>query len=98
MHDFASEDTGLKYKQRGFIGFGAMTLIIGGLALAGLLVYGWQSGQDLPLWPAIAVVLVNVVGAAKIVVDTKKARQQQPTTASSEAKAAAGKRSKRLGK
>ena len=62
-------------KERGNASFGVMTLIVGALALAGLLAYGWRSGQPLPLWPAIAVALVNIVAAVKIVLDIKKARR-----------------------
>lgn len=62
--------------QTGKINAGSLTLIIGGVALAGLLAYGWRSGEELPLWPALAVVAVNLVGAAKIAMDTKKARKQ----------------------
>lgn len=72
-------------KERGNASFGVMTLIVGALALVGLLVYGWRSGQDLPLWPAIAVILVNIAAAVKIVLDIKKARQQ-PKPASNEGK------------
>lgn len=61
--------------------FGAMTLLIGGLALAGLLLYGWQSGQELPLWPAIAVALVNLFAAVRIVLNIRKAKQR-PTAGS----------------
>lgn len=66
----------MKSKERGYISFAVMTLLIGGLALAGLLVYGWKSGQELPVWPAIAVALVNVAASIKIVLDVKKARKQ----------------------
>lgn len=62
----------MKYRESGFINFGSMTLIVGGLALAGLLVYGWASGQGLPLWPAVLVILVNIVASIKIILDTKK--------------------------
>ncbi len=61
-------------RQRGFISFGAMTLLVGGCALAGLLIYGWSTGQELPLWPALAVVAVNVGATIKIALDTKRAR------------------------
>lgn len=64
-------------RQNGFVNFGIMTLLVGGLALAGLLIYGAQSGHELPLWPALAVALVNLVAAGKIVFDIKKTRQQQ---------------------
>ena len=70
------EDIELSRKERGNASFGIMTLIVGALALVGLLVYGWRSGQELPVWPALAVVLVNVAAAIKIVLDLKKARQQ----------------------
>jgi len=64
----------LKRKQQGFINFGTMTLIVGGLALIGLLFYSAQSGHELPLWPAVVVILVNIVAAGKILLDTKKAK------------------------
>ncbi|HEX5801868.1 MAG TPA: hypothetical protein VFY24_02500 [Azospira sp.] len=72
----------MKRKETGFINFGAMTLLVGGLALAGLLLYGWQSGQELPLWPAIAVVLVNLFAAVRIVLNIRKAKQQRATAGS----------------
>lgn len=55
----------------GVLSFGSMTLIFGGLALAGLLFWGWQTGQSLPLWPALLVAGVNVFGAVKLVLETK---------------------------
>ena len=45
------------------LSFGSMSLIVGGLALAGLLFWGWKTGQALPLWPALLVMGVNVFGA-----------------------------------
>ncbi len=67
----------MNFRQLGFINFGSMTLLVGGLALAGLLLYGLTSGHDLPFWPAMAVVLVNLVGAGKLVYDTRQARMQK---------------------
>lgn len=61
------------------MGAGIMALLVGGVALAGLLVYGLKSGQELPLWPAIAVALVNLVAAAKVFLDVRKARQHMQT-------------------
>ena len=69
-------------KQNGFVSFGTMTLLVCGLAFVGLLIYGMTSGQDLPLWPAIAVALVNVIAAAKIIMNVRKARSQQQAPAS----------------
>lgn len=59
---------------KGVLSFGSMTLLVGGLALAGLLLWGWKTGQELPLWPALLVAAVNVVGAIRLVVETR-ARQ-----------------------
>lgn len=67
----------MNFRQDGFINGSVIVLLIGGLMLGGLLVYGAKSGQELPFWPAIAVAVVNLVAAAKIVIDTKKARRQQ---------------------
>lgn len=66
----------MRFRQGGFISFGTMTLLIGGLALVGLLVYGAKTGQELPLWPALTVVLLNLFAAGKIVFDVKKKRQR----------------------
>lgn len=66
----------MNIRQHGFVSFGIMTLLVGGCALAGLLLYGWRTGQELPLWPALAVVGVNVAAALKIAIDAKKARQR----------------------
>jgi len=70
----------LKFKQSGFINFGSMTLLVGGLALAWLLAYGLMSGHELPLWPAVAVALVNLVGAGKLIYDVRQTRKQATTT------------------
>jgi len=56
---------------KGKFSFGSMTLLVGGLALFALLAWGWLSGQSLPLWPALLVAGVNVVGAIKLLQETK---------------------------
>jgi len=61
-----------------------MSILVGGLAFFGLLLYGMKSGHELPLWPAIAVALVNIVAAGKIIFDVNKAKklkQQQQANA-----------------
>ena len=65
-------------KQDVFINASMITLMIAGLALGGLLLYGATSGHEIPIWPAIAVTVVNLVAAAKVVVDVKKSKRQQP--------------------
>jgi len=63
-----------------FFSFTALSVLIGGLAIIGLLLYGWLSGQSLPFWPAMLVVGVNVVLAVKLVLEVKarKAGGAQP--------------------
>ncbi|HQY07975.1 MAG: hypothetical protein IPG57_22875 [Burkholderiales bacterium] len=56
------------------LSFGSMTLLVGALGLALLLLWGWQSGQELPLWPALLVAGVNVFGALRLLQETR-ARQ-----------------------
>ena len=58
----------------GVLSFGSMSLIVGGLALAGLLYWGWRTEQDIPLLPALLVAAVNLYGAIKLVADVKAKR------------------------
>jgi len=70
----------LNCRQEGFIDSGVLIILIGGLALGGLFIHSLSTGQDLPVWPAVAVILVNLIGAAKIVIgvmNAKKLRQEQ---------------------
>lgn len=67
----------MHHKQDGFINGGVITLLVGGLAIGGLLLYGSVTGQELPVWPAILVGAVNLVAAGKIFMDVKKAKQQR---------------------
>jgi hypothetical protein len=60
--------------KRGVLSFGSMTLLVGGLALAGLLLWGWKTGQELPLWPALLVAAVNVFGAVRLVMEKRALR------------------------
>lgn len=71
------KDSELNFKQRGFVSFGTMTLLVGGTALGGLLLYGAKSGHELPLWPAILVALVNLAAAGKLVLETREKKRLQ---------------------
>ena len=62
----------MHHKQDGFINGGVITLLIGGLAIGGLLLYGSVTGQELPVWPAVVVGIVNLVAAGKVFMDVKK--------------------------
>jgi hypothetical protein len=67
-----------KHLQRGALNGGVIALLIGALALAALFVYSAVSGYELPFWPAMAVVAVNVVAAGRLawtVIQAKKQRQ-----------------------
>lgn len=86
----------MKRRELGFANFATMTLVVGGLALGGLLAWGWTSGQELPLGPAIAVALVNLYAAIKIVLDMRKARQAPPPAP--EAKTATTQKSPKRGR
>jgi hypothetical protein len=55
-----------KQKQRGALQAGGITLLIGGAALAGWLIYSATSGYELPFWPAMAVIGVNLVAAGRL--------------------------------
>lgn len=65
---------------KGILSFGSMTLLVGGLSLFALLLWGWLSGHPLPLWPALLVAAVNVVGAVRLLQETK-ARQASASIA-----------------
>ena len=56
---------------KNFFSFTALSVLIGGLAIIGLLLYGWLTGQSLPFWPAMLVVAVNVVLAVKLILEIK---------------------------
>ncbi|MDD2844328.1 MAG: hypothetical protein PHT57_05180 [Rhodoferax sp.] len=67
-----------KHLQRGALNGGVIALLIGALALGALFVYSAVSGYELPFWPAMAVVAVNVVAAGRLawtVIQAKKQRQ-----------------------
>jgi len=66
-----------KHLQRGAFNGGVIALLIGALALGALLVYAAVSGYELPFWPAMAVIAVNVVAAGRLawgVIQAKKRR------------------------
>lgn len=58
----------------GWFSFTSLSQVVGALALVGLLLYGWSTGQQLPLWPAVLVVGVNVVLAVRLVLEIKARR------------------------
>lgn len=73
-------------KYTGMLSFGSMTLAVGGVALFALLAWGWASGQQLPLWPALLVAGVNIFGAFKLVQETKAKRAAEQAAAATQNK------------
>lgn len=52
-------------------------MLISAVLIGGMFVHSYSSGQDLPLLPAIAVIVVNLLAAAKLVLDVRARRQRQ---------------------
>ena len=67
-----------KHLQRGAVNGATVTMLIAALLLGGLLVSSAVSGYELPFWPAMAVIAVNVVAAGRLawtVIQAKKQRE-----------------------
>ena len=77
----------MKHKQHGLIKGDVIGILIGGIALGGLLVYGSVSGQPLPVWPAVLVALVNVAAAVNVFMGVRKAKQQRQAKPPADAQA-----------
>lgn len=54
-------------------------MLISGALIGGMFVHSYSSGEDLPLLPAIAVIVVNLLAAGKLVLDVRARRQRQGT-------------------
>ncbi|MHB1198166.1 MAG: hypothetical protein ACYCZ6_01125 [Polaromonas sp.] len=67
----------MHHAQKGFINGDAIALLVGGMALGGLLVYSALSGYELPLWPALAVIAINLAAAGRIAWKIYKAKKRQ---------------------
>lgn len=65
-----------KHMQRGALSGEGIALLIGGLVLGGLLVYSAVSGYELPFWPALAVIAVNLVAAGRMLWMKLKAKKR----------------------
>lgn len=48
--------------QQGAVAGGMIFILIGGLMIGWLLFDSYTTGKELPLWPAVAVILVNLLG------------------------------------
>lgn len=66
-----------KHLQRGAVNGAVITMLIGALVLGGLLVSSAVSGYELPFWPAMAVIAVNVVAAGRLAWTVIRAKKQR---------------------
>jgi len=66
----------MKFFQRGAIRGDIVTLLIAGLALVGLLAYAALSGVELPLWPSLAVMAVNLFAAGRLAWTVLKSKKR----------------------
>jgi hypothetical protein len=66
-----------KHLQRGALNGAVLTMLIAALVLGGLLVSSAVSGYELPFWPAMAVIAVNVVAAGRLAWITVQAKKQR---------------------
>lgn len=67
----------MNFRESGFINSSMITILIGGLALGGLFIHASATDQELPLLPAIAVAVVNLLAAGKIILDVRARKQRQ---------------------
>lgn len=67
----------MKAVQRGFLNGGMLVILISGVLIGALFIHSYATGQELPLWPAVAVICVNLFGVWKIVGEVR-ARRQMP--------------------
>ena len=68
----------LKAQEKGFITGAGWVILVAGLALVALLYHGITTGQELPIGPAIAVILVNLFAAWKLYAETRARRRGPP--------------------
>lgn len=66
-----------KHLQRGALNGGVIAMLIGALALAALLIYSASSGHELPFWPAMAVIAVNLVAAGRLLWTVIRAKKKR---------------------
>lgn len=65
----------MKSSQRGVVNGGVLVVLIGGLMIGGLFIHSYSTEQELPLWPALAVIGVNLYGAWRIFSETRARRR-----------------------
>lgn len=69
--------------KRGLLRGDILGLLLAAVLLGGLLLYGAISGMELPFWPSVMVILVNLFAAGRIVMRIHRQRQQNAGTSHS---------------
>lgn len=67
----------MKSLQRGAFDPGMAIILISGLILGGLFVHSYATGEELPIWPAIAVICVNLFGVWRTLKEVQARRRRQ---------------------
>lgn len=65
----------MKLAQHGFINGGMLVVLIGGVMIGGLFLHSYTTGKELPLWPALAVIGVNLFGVWKMLGEARARRR-----------------------
>lgn len=65
----------MKAGQRGFLNGGMLVILVSGVLIGVLFIHSYATGQELPLWPAVAVICVNLFGVWKIIGEVRARRQ-----------------------
>lgn len=65
----------MKFLQRGAIDPGMAIILISGLILGALFVHSYTTGEQLPIWPALAVICVNLAGVWRTLKDVQARRR-----------------------
>ncbi len=67
----------MKAVQRGFLNGGMLVILVSGVMIGGLFIHSYTTGQELPLWPALAVIGVNLFGVWKLLSEVRARRRMR---------------------
>jgi hypothetical protein len=56
---------------------GMLVILISGVLIGVMFIHSYSTGQELPVWPAVAVICVNLFGVWKIIGEVRARRQMR---------------------